>query len=66
MIKNVRFMVIGRNEGETIDSLKVCGESLESQEGYRLYWYHSCRKQDRDAAFRQRSIELAVNEFREL
>jgi len=53
-------------DGEIVDRVKVCGESSESQEGYRLYWYHSCRKQERDAAFRQRSIERALKELREL
>jgi transposase len=53
-------------DGEIIDRVKVCGESQESKEGYRLYWYHSCRKQERDAASRQRSIERALKELREL
>jgi len=53
-------------EGELLDRLKVCAESLETKEGYRLYWYHSCRKQERDAASRQRLIERTIKELKEL
>jgi transposase len=57
--------ILGK-DGEKIDRVKVCGESLQSKEGYRLHWYHSCRKQERDAASRQKSIERALRELREL
>jgi transposase len=53
-------------DNEIIDRVKVCAESQESQEGYRLYWFHSCRKQEGDAASRQKSIERALKELREL
>lgn len=53
-------------DDEIIDRVKVCGESLESKEGYQLYWYHSCRKQERDAASRQKSIERALKELGKL
>ena len=45
--------VLGKDD-EIIDRVKVCDESTESKEGYRLHWYHSCRKQERDASTRQR------------
>ncbi len=57
--------VLGKDD-EIIDRVKVCEESLESKEGYRLHWYHSCRKQERDTASRQKSIERALKELREL
>jgi transposase len=57
--------VLGK-DGKIIDRVKVCGEPQESKEGYRLHWYHSCRKQERDAASRQKSIERALKELREL
>jgi transposase len=57
--------ILGKDD-EIIDRVKVCAESLESKEGYRLHWYHSCRKQQRDAASRQKSIERALKELREL
>ena len=57
--------VLGK-DGKIIDRVKVCGESQESKEGFRLHWYHSCRKQERDAASRQKSIERALKELREL
>lgn len=52
--------------GEIIDRVRVCGETLETKEGYRLYWYHSCRKQERDATARQKSIERVLKELRDL
>ena len=57
--------ILGKDD-EIIDRVKVCDESLESKEGYRLHWYHSCCKQVRDAASRQKSIEGALKELREL
>jgi transposase len=57
--------VLGK-DGKITDRVKVCGESQESKEGFRLHWYHSCRKQERDAASRQKSIERALKELREL
>jgi transposase len=57
--------ILGKDD-EVIDRVKVCDESLESKEGYRLHWFHSCRKQVRDAASRQKSIERALQELREL
>ncbi len=62
--KHVKDML--NEDNEVIDRVKVCEESLETKEGYRLYWYHSCRKQERDAASRQKSIERALKELREL
>jgi transposase len=53
-------------DGEIVDRVKVCGESMESKEGFRLYWYHSCRKEERDAVSRQKSIERALKELGEL
>jgi transposase len=60
------LMDILNEDGETVDRLRVCQESLESKEGYPLYWYHSDRKEGRDTASRQRLIERTLKELHEL
>lgn len=48
---------------EVIDRLRVCCETTLSSEGYRLLWFHSTRKAQRDAAFRARKIDQALKEL---
>jgi transposase len=41
----------------TVDVLSVCTDEQVSKEGYRLFWYHSLRKQQTDAATRARRVQ---------
>lgn len=50
-------------DGEMVDRLYVCDENLTSEEGFRLLWFHSQRKQERDAAYRTRTIERTLKEL---
>jgi transposase len=53
-------------DGEVMDRLHVCRENLTSEEGFRLLWFHSQRKQERDAAYRTRTIERTLKKLSEL
>lgn len=46
-----------------VDRLRVCAEPLQSSEGFRLLWYHSSRKAQRDALARNRAIQRACQEL---
>ena len=46
-----------------VDRLRVCAEPLHSSEGFRLWWYHSSRKAQRDALARNRAIQRACQEL---
>ena len=48
---------------EVIDRLRVCSETTLSSEGFRLLWFHSTRKAERDAASRARKIDRATKEL---
>lgn len=50
-------------EGEIIDQLRVSAQPCVSSEGFRLLWYHSTRKAERDAHVRARSLERAHQEL---
>lgn len=54
------------HEGELVDRFYVCAEDLTSEEGFRLLWFHSQRKEERDAARRTRTIERTLKELAEL
>jgi transposase len=54
------------DEGQVVDRLRVCGEAVTSEEGFRLLWFHSQRKMERDAASRTRTIERALKELAKL
>lgn len=49
-----------------VDRLRVCAEASLSAEGYRLLWYHSTRKAQRDAQARARTIERVCRELTDL
>ena len=40
-----------------IDRLRVCQKCALSSEGFRVLWFHSTRKAQRDALSRTRAIE---------
>lgn len=48
------------------DRVSVCSQALLSQEGYRLLWYHSTQKAERDAHSRTRRLQRATRELTEL
>ncbi len=47
------------DEDAVIDRLRVCAETRLSSEGFRLLWFHSTRKAERDAMSRARAIDRA-------
>ncbi|MFO7907168.1 MAG: IS1634 family transposase [Pirellulaceae bacterium] len=54
------------DEQAVVDRLRVCAEPSLSSEGYRLLWYHSTRKAQRDGMSRTKAIERACRELAEL
>ena len=46
-----------------LDRFRVCTEESVSAEGYRLFWYHSSRKAELDAATRSGKIQRALAEL---
>ena len=48
---------------EVIDRFRVCAEATVSSEGFRLLWFHSTRKAERDAATRARRIDRAIKDL---
>lgn len=54
------------NEDAVMDRLRVCAETTLSSEGFRLLWFHSMRKADRDAMSRARAIDRASKDLAEL
>ena len=51
---------------EVIDRVSVCSQDLLSEEGYRLFWYHSTRKAHHDAHRRIGRVQRATRELTEL
>lgn len=49
--------------GEVVDRLRVGTPATTSSEGFRLLWYHSTRKAERDARARARALERAHQEL---
>ncbi len=56
----------GKVISEIIGRVSICPQELLSQEGYRLLWYHSTRKAERDAHHRTRQLQRATDELTEL
>jgi transposase len=54
------------DDGDLVDRFSIHEPEVTSVEGYRLIWYHSARKAERDAAARQQRIERAVGRLAEL
>lgn len=50
-------------EGFVIDRLSQHPEGGSSAEGYRIVWFHSTRKAERDAASRARAIDRAMKDL---
>jgi len=46
-----------------VDRLRVVADEMISGDGYRLLWYHSTRKRERDARHRARQLQRAINEL---
>ena len=53
-------------EGQLRDRLKVCVEEAVSKEGYRLFWFHSLRKAELEAAARSGRTQRALAELTQL
>jgi len=51
---------------EVVDRLRVCGDGMASAEGFRLLWFHSTRKAERDAVARARAIDRTQKELLKL
>jgi transposase len=52
--------------GECIDRFRVRKDSTDSSEGFRLLWFHSTRKAERDAKSRARTIDRISQELAKL
>jgi len=49
-----------------VDRLTVVADEMLSSDGYRLLWYHSTRKRERDARSRARRLQRATSELTSL
>jgi transposase len=56
----------GKALQQTVDCLSVSAEEMTSSEGYRLLWYHSTKKVERDSQRRARKLQRATQELLEL
>jgi transposase len=54
------------DEGDLVDRFSIAGPATQSNEGYRLIWYHSQRKAELDAASRLKRLERALERLGEL
>jgi len=57
---------VTNEQDEVVDRLRVCCDEGVSTEGFRLLWYHSTRKVDRDRASRAHAIERTQQELAKL
>lgn len=57
---------ITNERGEVIDRLRVCTQHRVSSEGFRLLWFHSTRKAERDARSRARALDRASKQLAQL
>jgi transposase len=57
---------ITNDELEVVDRLRVCTQANLSSEGFRLLWFHSTRKAERDAMSRARSLDRASKQLAQL
>jgi len=51
------------DDGEAIDRYSISDQPAASAEGYRLVWYHSLRKAERDAVARSGRIERTLKQL---
>jgi transposase len=54
------------DQGEVVDRLRVCAQANLSSEGFRLLWFHSTRKAQRDAKARARSLDRVSKQLAQL
>lgn len=54
---------VTNDEGELVDRLRVCTQNTLSREGFRLLWFHSNRKAERDASSRARALDRAAKQL---
>ena len=57
---------VTNDQQEVIDRLRVCREDVFSSEGFRLLWFHSTRKAQRDARQRARAIDRVTKALADL
>jgi hypothetical protein len=53
-------------EGQLLDRFSVCAAPVTTPEGYHLWWFHSTRKAEFDLAARDRRLQRAEQELRQL
>jgi len=53
-------------ESQLLDRFSVCDVPVTTPEGYRLWWFHSTRKAEFDLAVRDRRLQRAEQELRQL
>ena len=51
---------------QTVDRLSVSAEEMTSSEGYRMLWYHSTKKVERDSQRRAHQLQRATQALMEL
>ena len=54
---------VTNDQDEVVDRLRACSDGAASAEGFRLLWFHSTRKAERDAAARARAIDRTQKEL---
>jgi len=54
---------VTNDQDEVVDRLRACDDGTASAEGFRLLWFHSTRKAERDAVARARAIERTQQEL---
>lgn len=55
------------DDGKTlVDRLKVCDEETLTEDGHRVWWYHSTRKEQLDDYARMNQVQRAANELKSL
>ncbi len=57
---------VTEEDGTVRDILKVCRQEQFSKEGYRVLWFHSQSKAERDASSRAARLQRACGELEEL
>lgn len=51
---------------EVVERLRVCTQNTLSREGFRLLWFHSTRKAERDAKSRARTLDRVSQQLAQL
>jgi transposase len=54
------------DHNRVVDTFSITGTTMQTAEGYRMIWYHSTLKAERDAAARLTRLERAVTRLDEL